>query len=206
MSTPAARIPLAPAHTATPDATPADMRERILRTTLQLIASDGYSAITNRRVAVAAGVSLGSLTYHFSSQAELLRESLMLYVEEETARREGIARELAARNADLEEIAWEIEQLAGAGADMPRQIAELELHLLAARDPRLTDASQRCFAAHEQIAAAALACLGVEESERHAHTVVALMTGLAIRRLAGAGNDAQGTSQSLLALMHGLTK
>jgi AcrR family transcriptional regulator len=187
-----------------PPAPPADMRQRILRATLELIATDGHGALTNRRVVAAAKVSLGSLTYHFASQTELLRESLLLYVEEETARREEIARELATRNPSLEEITREIEQLAAAGADVPQQIAELELHLHAARDPELRDASRRCFAAHEQIAAAALSSLGVSESKRHAHTVVALMTGLAIRRLAGGGHDAQGTSEALLALMRGL--
>jgi AcrR family transcriptional regulator len=187
-----------------PPAPPADMRQRILRATLELIAADGHGALTNRRVVAAAKVSLGSLTYHFASQTELLRESLLLYVEEETARREEIARELATRNPSLEEITREIEQLAAAGADVPQQIAELELHLHAARDPELRDASRRCFAAHEQIAAAALSSLGVSESKRHAHTVVALMTGLAIRRLAGGGHDAQGTSEALLALMRGL--
>jgi AcrR family transcriptional regulator len=187
-----------------PPAPPADMRQRILRATLELIAADGHGALTNRRVVAAAKVSLGSLTYHFASQTELLRESLLLYVEEETARREEIARELATRNPGLEEITREIEQLAAAGADVPQQIAELELHLHAARDPELRDASRRCFAAHEQIAAAALSSLGVSESKRHAHTVVALMTGLAIRRLAGGGHDAQGTSEALLALMRGL--
>jgi DNA-binding transcriptional regulator YbjK len=187
-----------------PKAPPADLHERILRATLELIATDGHGALTNRRVAAAAKVSLGSLTYHFSSQTELLRESLLLYVSEETARREQIAHALATRNTTLEEVTHEIELLAAGAEDTPQQIAELELHLHAARDPELRDASQRCFAAHEQIAAAALTSLGVNEGERHAPTVVALMTGLAIRRLANGGHDAQGTSEALLALMHGL--
>lgn len=117
------------------DAPPADMRQRILRATLELIAADGAGAITNRRVAAAAKVSLGSLTYHFSSQTELLRDSLLLHVEEETARREEIARNLATRNPSLDEVTHEIEQLAAGAADIPQQIAELELHLHAARDP-----------------------------------------------------------------------
>jgi DNA-binding transcriptional regulator YbjK len=189
-----------------PDAPVADGRQRILRATLRLIASDGHGALTNRRVATAANVSLGSLTYHFASQTELLRESLLLYVDEETKRREEIARELATRNLSLEEVTREIEQLAANATDVPQQIAELELHLQAARDPQLRDASRRCFAAHEQIAAAALTTLGVEDGERYAPAVVALMTGLAIRRLAEGAPDAHGTSQALLALMRGLAR
>jgi AcrR family transcriptional regulator len=184
--------------------TPIGMRERILRATLALISAEGVGVLTNRRVAAAAEVSLGSLTYHFTSQTELLRESLLLYVEEETTRQEAIAQELAARNAPLEEITREIEQIVAGSADILQQIAELELHLQAARDPELREASRRCFAAHEQIAAAALTALGIPEGERYAPTLVALMTGLAIRRLADGGRDAQGTSDSLLAVMRGI--
>jgi DNA-binding transcriptional regulator YbjK len=187
------------------DAPPASVRKRILRATLELIATDGVGAVTNRRVAAAAEVSLGSLTYHFESQTELLRESLLLYVEEETTRREEIANDLAKRHPSLEEVTREVERLVTDAADVPMQIAELELHLQAARDPQLRDASRRCFEAHEQIAAAALTALGVPRGERDAPTLVALMTGLAIRRLASGGDDAQGTSEALLALMRGLS-
>jgi AcrR family transcriptional regulator len=182
----------------------AGVRERILRATLELIASGGIAAVTNRRVAASAGVSLGSLTYHFTSQTQLLRESLLLYAEEETARREQIARGLAGEKPGVEQVAEAVAQLAALPADIPRQIAELELHLHAARDPELRDASRRCFAAHEQIATAALTALGIPDGELHAPTVVALMTGLAVRRLAAGGRDAQGTSEALLALVRGL--
>lgn len=180
------------------------VRERMLRATLELIASGGVAAVTNRRVATAAGVSLGSLTYHFSSQAQLLRESLLLYVEEETARREQIAHELASEKPGVEQVAEAVERLVAIPSDIPQQIAELELHLQAARDPELRDASQRCFDAHEQIANAALSALGIPDGDRHAPAVVALMTGLAVRRLAAGGHNAQGTSEALLALVRGL--
>jgi DNA-binding transcriptional regulator YbjK len=190
-----------------PDAASNDVvgvRERMLRATLKLIADGGVAAVTNRRVAAAAGVSLGSLTYHFANQAQLLRESLLLHVEEETARREQIAQKLAEEKPDVQQAAEAVEQLVAVPSEIPEQIAELELHLQAARDPELREASQRCFEAHEQIASAALGALAIPDGERHAPTVVALMTGLAVRRLAGGGQDAQGTSEALLALVRGL--
>ncbi len=179
-------------------------RERMLRATLELIASGGIAAVTNRRVAASAGVSLGSLTYHFDTQTQLLRESLLLYVEEETTRREQIARDLAPEKPGVEQLAQAVSQLAAIPSDIPRQIAELELHLHAARDPELREASHRCFEAHEQIATAALTALGIPNPASHAPTVVALMTGLAVRRLAAGGHDTQGTSEALLALVRGL--
>ncbi|HEV7936808.1 MAG TPA: TetR family transcriptional regulator [Solirubrobacteraceae bacterium] len=180
------------------------VRERMLRATLKLIADGGVAAVTNRRVAAAAGVSLGSLTYHFANQAQLLRESLLLHVDEETARRRLIAQELAKEKPGVQQVAEAVEQLVAVPADIPQQIAELELHLQAARDPELREASRRCFEAHEQIASAALSALGMSDGEQHAPAVVALMTGLAVRRLAGGGQDAQGTSEALLALVRGL--
>lgn len=182
----------------------ASVRERILRSTLELIASGGVAAVTNRRVASSAKVSLGSLTYHFASQAQLLHESLLLYVEEETARRELIAHELATENPNVQQVAEAVEQIAATPSEIPRQIAELELHLHAARDPELREASQRCFAAHEQIASAALTALGIADGDLHAPTVVALMTGLAVRRLAAGGDSGHSTSAALLALVRGL--
>ena len=180
-------------------------RQRILRATLRLIAEGGVAAVSNRRVAGAAKVSLGSLTYHFASQAELLHESLLLYVEEETARRAQIARELTEQGPPtLEQVAHAVEHVIATSPDTPQQLAELELHLHSARDPQLREASQRCFEAHEQIALAALQTLCIAEAERHAPTVVALMTGLAVRRLAAGGDDAHGTSDALLALVRGL--
>jgi DNA-binding transcriptional regulator YbjK len=180
-------------------------RERILRATQELIAAGGVAAVTNRRVASAAEVSLGSLTYHFSSQADLLRESMLLYVQEETERREAIAAELSRHELTIERVAQAVEQAVASASDAPQQLAELELHLHAARDPELREASGRCFQAHEKIAVAALRALGVADAERHAPKVVALMIGLAVRRLAGGGHDVQGTSEALVALVRGLS-
>jgi len=183
---------------------PVAARERILRATLDLIAAEGVAAVTNRRVAAAAEVSLGSLTYHFDSQSELLRESLLLYMQEETERREQAAHELERHGATLERVVEMVEQLAGDPTEAPRQIAELELHLQAARDPQLREASRGCFQAHDRIAVAALTALGIPDAQRHAGTVVALVTGLAVRRLAEGGADASGTAEALIALVRGL--
>ncbi len=177
------------------------VRERILRATLQLIGERGVGAVSNREIGLAAGVSLGSITYHFATQADLLRESLLLYVREQTAYREQVAERLRAEPLDLFEIAAEVERVVADSSDIMQQVAELELHLHAARDPAIRDASARCFAANDAIAVAALEALGVDSPQRHAPAVVALMTGLALRRLATGGHDATGTAEALLLLL-----
>ncbi len=188
----------------TPTAPMTDTRARILHATLRVIAAGGIAAVSNRRVAAEAGVALGSLTYHFPSQSALLRDSLLLYAEEEVARLNALAAELRAVSApSAEQAAAAVEQIAASGSGRPEEIAELELHLHASRDPELHAASQRCFGAYEDFAAAALETLGVPEPERHARTVVALMCGLGVRRLGTGEHSAEGTADALLTVLRG---
>lgn len=184
---------------------PASARDRILRIALELIGREGIGAVTNRRLAAAAGVSLGSLTYHFPSQAALLRESLLLYVGEEVARLESVAAELRSQHPhpSAEQVAAEVQRIVAAEAERPEHVAELELHLRAARDPELQDASRRCFVAYEGLAAAALEALGVPAASRHAAAVVALMYGMGLRRLGTGSHDAEGVAEALLTIVRG---
>jgi DNA-binding transcriptional regulator YbjK len=184
-------------------ATAGDTRERILRTTLDLIGHEGIGALTNRRVADAAGVSLGSLTYHFDSQLDLIRECLILLVGEEVVRLEGIAAEIRRARPGVEQVAVEVERVVREQGRRIQQLAEIELHLRAARDPELHDASRRCFAAYEGVAEAALEALEVPDPERHARSIVAMMYGLALRRLGTGDEDVSGLAESLLTIVRG---
>ncbi|HEY1688465.1 MAG TPA: TetR family transcriptional regulator [Solirubrobacteraceae bacterium] len=178
-------------------------RERILRSTLLLIGEHGIGAVSNRRIAAESDVALGSLTYHFPNQTQLLREALLLYVHDEVQRLEAIAAELRTSRPDAAEVATEVERIVARSASRLEEIAELELHLQASRDPALQEASQRCFAAYEVLAAAALDALGVPEPQRHARTVVAVMCGLGVRRLGSGRHDAAGTADALLTVVAG---
>jgi len=184
-------------------ATVPDTRERILRTTIDLIGREGIGAVTNRRVADAAGVSLGSLTYHFDSQLDLVRESLMLMVGEEVARLEAIAGELRRVRPSIEQVAAEVERVARESLRRVQEVAEIELHLQAARDPELGEASRRCFVAYEAVAEAALEALQVPDSDRHARSIVALMYGFALRRLGTGEEDVTGLGEALLTIVRG---
>ncbi|MGH2938584.1 MAG: TetR/AcrR family transcriptional regulator [Solirubrobacterales bacterium] len=180
-----------------------ETRERILRATLALLAEEGTAALSNRRIAAAADISLGSLTYHFPSQASLLRESLLLYVGEEVERLEAIAAALRDRDPTPQEVATDVEGLIGRPGGGPGPLAELELHLQAARDPELQEASARCFAAYEALAASALDTLGVADPARHASAFVALITGLGVRRLGTGAADTEAVTGALLTLLRG---
>ena len=182
---------------------PPETRERILRTTIELIGEEGISAVTNRRVAAAAGVSLGSLTYHFPSQVDLLRESLLLFVGEEATRVGAIAVDLRQRQPSLEQIRAEVERLIEESSTRLQPLAEIELHLRAARDPALREASLRCFEAYEGVAATALEMLEVPDAERHARTVVAVLYGTTLRRLGTGSENPAGVAEALLTIVRG---
>lgn len=180
-----------------------DARERILRTTLELIGREGIAAITNRRVAAAAGVAPGSLTYHFASQSDLLRQSFLLFVAEEVARIEEIGAGIRLRDPDAERAAQEVERVVRESSVRVQQLAEIELHLHAARDPLLREASRGCFEAYEALAADSLELLGVPDPRRHGRSIVAAMYGLALRRLGTGEEDTSGLAEALLTIARG---
>ncbi|MGP4002341.1 TetR/AcrR family transcriptional regulator [Streptomyces sp. 8N706] len=159
-------------------------RERIIRAVLRIIGEHGVAGVTNRRIAREAGVSLGSVTYHFATQNDLLRESLRSFVAEETRR----FTELAARHQcdaiDVVEASALVGQVAANTSFDSEHIAPFELYIQAGRDPALRAAADECFAAYDRLAASILSALGVPDPERAARAAVALVVGIQLRRLA----------------------
>lgn len=178
-------------------------RERILRTTLRVIGEQGVGAVSNRLLAAEAGVALGSLTYHFPSQTDLLREALMLFVNEEVERLAAIAAAIRDSEPTEEQVAEAVQHVVDQSNLGVEQIAEYELHLQSARDPELREASKRCFAAYDEVALAALQALHVPNPERHAPTVVAYISGQAVRGLATGKRDTSGIAEAMLVFLRG---
>lgn len=178
-------------------------RDQILQATLRLIGERGIGAVTNRAVAREAGVSLGSLTYHFPSQEDLLRETLQTFVEEEIARITAYVTALADEGLGPIQAPDEVERAILDLTDGPEQVANLELHLHAARDQSLRQTSRRSVAAYDKLAAAVLNALEIPNADRHAPAVVALLYGLAIRRLATGDTSGTGTADAFRLLLLG---
>ena len=178
-------------------------RDQIVQAALRLIGERGIGAMTNRAVARAAGVSLGSLTYHFPSQEDLLREAMHTFVDEEIARITAYARALADSGMAPTEAPDEVEKAVIGFANGPEQVANLELHLHAARDPALRETSVRSVEAYDRLAAAVLTALGIPDAERHAPAIVAMLYGLAVRRLATGDTAATGTADAFRLLLLG---
>ena len=157
-------------------------RSRIVRSALELIGTSGVGRVTNRSVAQAAGVSLGTVTYHFETQAELLREALATFLTEETQRLEALAARVQATELSVDQGVAALQAMLEEGRE--RRIAKFELYLQAAREPELRPAARRCFEAYDALAVATLRTLGVEDPERAAQLTIAIVDGLQLRRLA----------------------
>lgn len=178
-------------------------KARILQAASALIADEGIAALTNRRIAAQASVSLGSVTYHFPNQEELLRECLVAHVRDKVEWIESAARELRERRLGPSELGVEIERLATAAAARAELITELEIHLHSARHPELQETSRRCFAAYEDFAAAALEALRIPEPQRHAAHVVALMLGVGLLQLSTGDRSRGGLADALMTIARG---
>jgi DNA-binding transcriptional regulator YbjK len=162
---------------------PVAARERILQATLELIGEQGIGGVTNRAVATRAGVSLGSLTYHFGSQTDLLREALLLFVSREARRLEALAERLDGTSPPLGEVAEEVMGIVQT-AHRHELLAQMELYLQAARDPELREIAARVYAAYDHAAHQMLVALGVPDPGPLVPAVIALIDGFELRRLA----------------------
>ncbi|MDG3011851.1 TetR family transcriptional regulator [Rhodococcus sp. D2-41] len=178
------------------------VRERIIEAVLAMIGSDGIAAVTNRRIAAEAHVSLGSVTYHFASQAEMLRAALVEFVAAETARLSAIAEDYRSLDLDLDQAATLVEQVAAQVAFTSEQIAAFELYIQAGRDAQLQEAAADCFAAYDRLALTILEALGVPDPEPLAQSLVALVAGMQLRRLA-TGVAGQQVAAALISLVRG---
>ncbi|KUN42708.1 TetR family transcriptional regulator [Streptomyces olivochromogenes] len=78
----AARTPRRAVAAADRTRQPTEVRRRlIVEAALPLIAERGYGSVGVRDVAAAAGVSVGTVTYHFGSVQEILSEAMVLHIE-----------------------------------------------------------------------------------------------------------------------------
>ena len=111
-----------------------ERRERLLDACLQVIGEDGVSHASTRRIAAAADVPLGSITYHFESTYELLLEAFERFAHRISDRFE----EYMDRAADVEQARQAVVDLIGVDlmTDPQELVLTHELYALAARDPR----------------------------------------------------------------------
>ncbi|GAB3477116.1 TetR/AcrR family transcriptional regulator [Nocardiopsis coralliicola] len=110
-----------------------DRRDRIIDACLDVIAEAGVAGTSHRRVAEAAGVPLGSMTYHFTGIGELLHEAFTRFataVSDRFERRMAAAPDTAAAREAVTAII--LDDVFGSTREL---VLTHELYTLAARDP-----------------------------------------------------------------------
>ncbi len=174
-----------------------DTRVELVDAALRVIGEHGIAGLTNRRVAQSAGVSLGSLTYHFACQTDLLSECLSIFVRRETARITALAGEVRPRIHNLADAAAAVEEALESMVFGATDVAVLEVYLHAARQPDLQPATSRCWAAYDEVAITMLRAIGAEAPEAMAPQVVALIAGMQLRRMATGERSVGGLGAGL---------
>jgi DNA-binding transcriptional regulator YbjK len=110
------------------------VREAIVAATARIVARDGVAAVTHRRVAAEAEVSLSSTTWHFATKTDILEAALRWTARREVERIGAIAGRLGDAELDVEawaeELAdWLLEQLT-AERDIAVALYRLQVELL----------------------------------------------------------------------------
>jgi TetR/AcrR family transcriptional regulator, regulator of biofilm formation and stress response len=114
-----------------------DRRDRIIDACLDVVVAVGVSGASHRKIAEAADVPLGSMTYHFTGMDELLREAFTRFAVEVS---DGFERAMAAAR-DADEARRAVVGLITADTMTARRHLVLthELYTLAAREPAFRD-------------------------------------------------------------------
>lgn len=136
----------------------AQRRTAILEGTLRLIAEGGVDAVTHRRVAAEAGVSLSSTTYYFDRREDIIREAFLHQISKPTPTPTD-PRELDP-SGPAEVIDLLVEWVEAQLEHPTRLLAEYELMLYTARDPELAPALEASQQSEELRLAAGLEKLG----------------------------------------------
>jgi len=130
---------MSPAPTARRGPNDPSRRNRLVEATIAVIADRGVAGLTHRAVADAAGVPLGSTTYHLGGRDELLGAALTAAATDFTARLRDWFAALPA-GADLADALAGL-MLDWLGPQRDRTVVEYELYLAAVRRPALRAAA-----------------------------------------------------------------
>ncbi|WP_300392525.1 TetR/AcrR family transcriptional regulator [Henriciella sp.] len=151
-------------------------RERILRAAIGLIAQHGADRVTHRLLASDMQMSPGTLTYHFKTRDELIREAFLLYMEDYGR---GLKAALSVRPlTSFDEIARFLTTMTSLGPDQAELAAfEYEMIAKAQRDSDLKQAVTNWSAQLPRAIGAALEALGQPDASRTANLLTAICRG-----------------------------
>lgn len=110
-------------------------KERIIEAAVTVLAEHGVAGTTHRLIAQAADVPLGSLTYYFTSLADLREHAFRLHANRLSARYAAYLDGVRTRESLVDAVTDLVH--AQAGADARDMVVTYELYLAAMREPAL---------------------------------------------------------------------
>lgn len=117
-----------------------ERKARIVEAAVEVIAEYGVAGTTHRRIAAAADVPLGSLTYHFSGLDDLLAQAFRRHAERMSRQYEAHFQDVRTRE---QFVTAATDLIHGLADDDPRDWAvAYELYLAALRDPALRSVTE----------------------------------------------------------------
>jgi DNA-binding transcriptional regulator YbjK len=159
--------------------------QAILDAAVRVVGEDGASALTHRRVAERAGVSLSATTYYFRSKAQILEQALFLASERELTELSVVHDLFDPAVMTVEEWAARLARVLAAETRGRRRImllAQFEMDLYAARHQRLRAAVRELNARYAALIEPVLVRLGARETTSNAKLFVAAVTGLLLEQ------------------------
>ena len=156
------------------------VREAITAATVRIVAREGVGAVTHRRVAAEAGVSLSSTTWHFATKGDILVAALRSTGRREVVRLTAIAERLGAADFDAEawaeELAdWVVEQVV---ADREQTIALYRLQMESLGRPEAQEVHREWGTNLQALGEGVLASSASSTPELDTRLVVAALDGL----------------------------
>ena len=115
-----------------------ERRERIAQAAIEVVAEAGIDGVTHRAVAAAAGVPLGSTTYHFATLDDLLEVALHAAAEKNV---HALKEWESALPPDADFAAALADLVMGYSTNIPDTVVEYDLYVAALHRPPLRKAS-----------------------------------------------------------------
>ena len=117
-----------------------ERKSRIIDAAIEVIAEHGVAGTTSRRIAAAADVPLGSVSYHFVSQEDLLTQAFQRFAE-------GISPRYEARFDEVRDLTGFVDAVTSlisgdAEQDAREWAVSYELYLAALRNPALRSVTE----------------------------------------------------------------
>jgi AcrR family transcriptional regulator len=158
--------------------------QEILQAARAVLISDGYPALTTRKVAQRVGIRQSNVQYYFPAKADLVRA---LFEEAMAESTRALARRMAeGRMSPRQRLIWTLDQFLRSQESREEQIFLRELWALAAHDQEVAAVMNTFYRRWIDLAAANLLlvnpALGLRRAQRRALLVVSLVDGLSLFR------------------------